>query len=234
MRRTTFLTLLSALLLSPLAAQSQPEGWVLPFGLAYQPDVGDFNQVFRRHNLPEARTRHYGWGIEMRSLVNGFLVGPMFFRTWDDVHSDSFQLRTEATGIFGELGYKVAPSKFLTIVPMFGLGTLNQSFTFRQRTGAMPFDTLLERNNMTRVVSISHGMKFTGLAALELTLLASTKTGRYGLALRGGYLYSPLSLTWQQSNGSPVSGAPESRISGPFFSAGIVLMPEPETEASYP
>ncbi|MEO0074308.1 MAG: hypothetical protein ABIK43_06620 [candidate division WOR-3 bacterium] len=208
------------------------EGWLIPFAAAYQPDVDKFNAVFARHGLPVAAKRQFGWGIEIRSATGGFLVGPLFFRTWHDASNTSFQLRSEALGIFGEIGLKLTPIRLLTLVPMIGIGGINHSFAIQERSGDKTLDSLIEHPG--RVVNISPGMKLGGMAALELGLIARTNSGNYGLALRAGYLYSPLELVWRQSNGSEVTGVPDTRLGGLFFSAGLVLMPEPQTVSSYP
>jgi len=214
---------------APALAQDSPEAWLIPFAAAYQPDVSWFNDEFANseHALPEVRSRHYGWGLELRSLSGSFLFGPLFFRTWDDVEGSSYKLRTEATGIFGELGVKLAPASFLTIVPMFGLGGLSQSFNIRAKSDTVSFHELL--NGSPQVVSITPGMKPAGLGALEVGLFVNTKAGRFGLALRGGYIYSPFSLTWHLANGAQVTDVPDSHLGGLFFSAGLLLMPEAQT-----
>ena len=163
--------------------------------------------------------------------AGGLLVGPLFFRTWDDVENDCFQLRTDATGIMGEAALKVPLFGFLTVVPMVGLGGLSQSFAIRERTGKLSLDSLLGAPG--RTASVSPGMKLAGLAALELDLAVRTVSGRYGVALRGGYLYSPVGLTWRLSNGAEVTGTPKAHLGGPFFSVGLLILPEPQvTEVS--
>jgi hypothetical protein len=220
MRITLVVLFLAVLAAVPARADSSPEAWLIPFAVAYQPSVSDFNTKLAGQGWPEARSRHFGWGLELRSLTGSFLVGPLFFRTLDDVENDSFQLRTSATGIFGELGIKLAPVSFLTIVPMLGIGGLSQSFGLCEKSsGSVPFDSLL------RTASFSSGMQLTGMGALELGFAVTTKAGRFGLALRGGYLYSPFSPTWRLANGAQVSDAPDARLGGPFFSAGLLLMP---------
>ena len=211
-------------------AQGSPEGWLVPFAAAYQPRVAGFNRQFDSLGFPGASSRHYGWGIELRSLVSGFLIGPMFFRTWDDVESDRWQLRTDATGIFGNVGLKLAPADFIIIVPSIGLGGLNQSFTIREKSSAVPIESL--NGGAPEVISMSPGMKLAGLASLELDLTIRASTGRYGLSLRGGYLYSPLGLTWRLANGAEVRGTPSDKLGGPFFSAGILIMPDAQTSAA--
>jgi hypothetical protein len=225
MRITLIVLLLAAL--APARAQDAPEAWLIPFAAAYQPSVSGFNAKFAEHGMPEARSRHFGWGLELRSLTGSFLIGPLFFRTLDDVENDSLQLRTDATGIFGELGVKLAPAKFLTIVPLLGLGGLSQSFSLREKTGSIGFDTLF--GSAPENLSLSPGMKLAGMGALELGLIATTKAGRFGIALRGGYLYSPFNPTWHLSNGAEVSDAPDAHLGGPFFSVGLLLMPEAQT-----
>jgi hypothetical protein len=227
MRITLMVLFLAVLAAVPARADDAPEAWLIPFAAAYQPSVSGFNAKFAEHGMPEARSRHFGWGLELRSRVGSFLVGPLFFRTLDDAETDSYGLRTDATGIFGELGVRLAPAKFLTIVPLLGLGGLSQSFSLRARTGGVNFDTLL--NGSPQVVDISPGMKLAGMGALELGLIADTKAGRFGVALRGGYIYSPISPTWRLSNGAQVTGVPDSGLGGPFFSVGLLLMPEAET-----
>ena len=213
----------------PAPAQDSPEAWLIPFAAAYQPDVSWFNDEFAgpEHNVPEVRSRHYGWGLELRSLSGSFLFGPLFFRTWDDSENSSYQLRTDATGIFGELGVRLVPVSFLTIVPMLGVGGLSQSFNIRARSDTISFPELLKGS--PQVVSITPGMKLAGLGALELGLAASTNAGRFGIALRGGYIYSPFSPTWRLANGARVTDVPDSRLGGLFFSAGLLLMPEAQT-----
>ncbi len=222
MRRIVWLLLLAA-----FTAASAQEGWLVPFAAAYQPDIGGFNSRFADHNLPQANSRHYGWGIEIRSLVNNLLVGPMFFRTWDDVENDGFHLRTEASAILGQVGMKITPFDFLSIVPMVGAGGLSQSFSIRARTEDLSLEELLSAPGQT--ATISSGMKLAGIAALEIGLSANTSSGRYGLALRAGYLYSPLSIAWHLSNGAEVTDTPAAKLAGPFFSVGLLILPAPQT-----
>jgi hypothetical protein len=223
--RISTLALFIALAAAPLAAQ---EAWLIPFAAGFSPDVGGFNTAFADAGLPRTATRQYGWGIELRSYVAGLLIGPLYFRTWDDAESNDYQLRADATGILGAVGLRIAPFSFLTIVPQLGVGGVNQSFTIREKSGATPLPDLLA--DPGRTVTISPGMKLAGLAALELGASFATDAGRYGLALRGGYLYSPSRLDWRLSNGAPLTGTPASRIAGPFISAGILLMPAPSVE----
>jgi len=226
MRIVSFVLLLALVL--PALAEDGPEAWLIPFAVAYHPQVSGFNTAFARHNLPQAHSRHFGWGLELRSLSGAFLVGPLFFRTWNDVENDGYRLRTDATGIFGELGVKLSPASFLAIVPMLGLGGINQSFHLRAKTGSIPFDSLLG-NSSPQVVSITPGMKLAGMGALELGVVAGTKAGRFGLALRGGYLYSPFAPTWRLANGAEVAGAPADRLGGLFISAGLLMLPAAQT-----
>lgn len=208
----------------PALAQSSPEAQLIPFAAAYQPQVDGFNKVFAKHGMPTAGSRELGWGLELRTLTGSFLVGPMFFKTWNDAENNSYELRTDATGIFGELGVKLAPASFLSIVPQLGVGGLNQSFNLRAKTEGISLDSLLGVT-APQTVNISPGMKVAGFGALELGLIANTKTGGLGLTLRGGYMYSPFNLTWHLANGAIVTGVPESHLGGPFFSVGLLLMP---------
>jgi hypothetical protein len=227
MRITLMVLFLAVLAAAPARADDSPEAWLIPFAAAYQPSVSGFNTKLADNGWPEARSRHFGWGLELRSLTGSFLVGPLFFKTQDDVENDSFQLRTDATGIFGELGVKLSPAGFLTIVPLVGLGGLNQSFGLREKSsGSVPFDSLL------RAASFASGMRLAGMGALELGLVATTKAGRFGIALRGGYLYSPFNLTWHLANGAEVNDAPDTHLGGPFFSAGLLLMPAAQTSSA--
>ena len=219
-------------LIAPALAQESTEGWLIPFAAAYQPDIGEFNRLFAEHHRPQARDRHYGWGVELRSLSGRFLVGPLFFRTWDDVQDDNFQLRTDAFAIMGELGLNIAPFNFLRLVPMIGLGGLNHSFTFRERTGDLTLDSLLQAPG--RTASFSPGIKAAGLAAFELGVSFPTPQASYGVALRAGYLYSPLRLTWRLANGAEITGAPDTKLGGPFFSLGILLIPQAQTSSFSP
>lgn len=216
----------------PALAEDSPEAWLIPFAAAYQPPVGDFNAAFGEHGMPGAQSRHYGWGLELRSLTGSFLVGPLFFKTWDDAENDSFQLRTDATGIFGEVGVKLAPASFLTIVPMLGVGGLSQSFAMRKKTpgNGIEFDSLF--GNEPDNLSLSTGMRLAGMGAIELGLAASTSAGRIGLALRGGYLYSPFSPNWHLPSGTQITGAPDDKLGGLFFSVGLLLMPAAQTASS--
>lgn len=218
---------------TPLLAEESPEGWLIPFGCAFQPDISGIKEVFARHNLPVPGERLYGWGCEIRSLVSrNILIGPLFFTTWDEVRTDSFQLRTEALGLMAEAGLKLELLDFLTVVPMLGLGGVKESFSLRRLGGSVNFDSLLVAPGQN--ASISPGFKATGLAALELGLAFNTNAGRFGVALRGGYLYSPLELVWRLANGSEVTGVPRSLIRGPFYSAGILFMPAAQTAQTYP
>ncbi|MEO0081266.1 MAG: hypothetical protein ABIL25_03105 [candidate division WOR-3 bacterium] len=212
-----------AVLILTVTVASGQEAWLIPFAAAFQPDIRGFNQSFAGHGLPMAATRHYGWGIEVRSLVDNILLGPMFFRTWDDASTDSFHLRTEASGMFAEAGLKLVPTSFLTITPIIGAGGLSQSFSIRARTGDLNFEELLGAPG--QAATILSGMKLTGLAALEFGLATRTTSGRYGLAVRAGYLYSPLSVTWHLVNGARIVGTPAVKLAGPFFSLGLLLMP---------
>ena len=218
--------LIVCLVAAAAPAADSPEAWLIPFAAAYQPPVASFNSAFASRGV-QARSRHFGWGVELRSLTGSFLVGPLFFKTWDDVEAGSYRLRTDATGIFGEMGLKLAPVSFLTIVPQLGLGGLSQSFGMREKTGDIGFDTLF--GNVPGNLSLSAGTKLAGLAALELGLAVNSKSGRLGIALRGGYLYSPFTPTWRLANGAAVSAAPKDKLGGLFFSAGLLFMPQAET-----
>jgi len=211
----------------PALAASSPEAWLIPFAAAYQPPVSGFNSAFANHGMPEAQSRHYGWGLELRTVTGSFLVGPLFFKTWDDVENSSYHLRTDATGILGEAGVKLAPASFLTIVPMLGVGGLSQSFGVRNKTDSLVFNAPIW--NVPENLSLSTGMKLAGMAALELGLIADSKSGRIGVALRGGYLYSPFTTTWHLASGAAVKNAPADRLGGLFFSAGLLLMPQAQT-----
>jgi hypothetical protein len=217
-------------LFSPLAAQGSSEAWLLPFAAAYQPSVSAFNAAFAAAGLPGARARHYGWGIELRSLVSGVLIGPMYFHTGDAVAGDSFSLSTASDGILGTVGIKIAPFSFLAIVPQLGVGGINQSYTICQRSGDVALPDLL--GDPGRSAVLSPGMKLGGLGALELDLSATVASGTYGLSLRGGYLYSPFRLDWRLNGGSSITGVPDTKLGGPFFSAGIVIMPAPEVQTT--
>ena len=211
----------------PALAADSPEAWLIPFAAAYQPPVGGFNSAFASHGMPEARDRHFGWGLELRTLTRSFLVGPLFFKTWDDVDDGSHHLRTDATGIFGEVGVRLAPASFLTIVPLLGVGGLSQSFGMRVRRDSIWLDSLLI--DAPDNVSLSAGTKLAGMGALELGLIANSNSGRIGIALRGGYLYSPFSPTWRIVNGAVVRNAPNDHLGGWFFSVGLLLMPQAQT-----
>ncbi|MEO0085831.1 MAG: hypothetical protein ABIK37_04295 [candidate division WOR-3 bacterium] len=215
------------------AEEASPEGWLIPFACAFEPDIAGINSTFARHNLPEADSRLFGWGCEIRSLVSrDILFGPLFFTTWNETSNDSFRLRTEALGLMAEAGFKLDLFNFMTVVPMLGLGGVREAFALRKNTGAVNIDSLLVAPGQN--ANLSTGFKATGLAALELGLAFNTEAGRFGLALRGGYLYSPLELVWRLANGSEVTGVPRSLIRGPFYSAGILLMPAAQTTQTYP
>ncbi|MCX7732873.1 MAG: hypothetical protein N2248_06920 [candidate division WOR-3 bacterium] len=211
-----------------LSAQ-EPEAWLVPFGCAFEHDIQEFNQVFVRNNLPEFSRRIYGWGVELRSLAGGnILIGPMYFRVQEQVRNDSFQLRTETWSIMGEAGLKLPIFGFMTVTPMIGLGGVQPAFQVKQLKGDVELDSLLKAPG--RMASFSPGIKLAGLAALEISLNLPTKAGKYGVALRGGYLYSPFALRWCLPDGSEVRGAPDSRIRGFWVSAGLTLIPAPEVE----
>ncbi|HTW92862.1 MAG TPA: hypothetical protein VMH22_14315 [bacterium] len=215
----------------PTSAQNSAEAWLIPFAAAYQPQVAGFNKAFANHGMPASASRHYGWGIELRALTGSFLIGPLFFRTWDDAENSSYELRTDANGIFGEAGLKLAPASFLTIVPLLGLGGLSQSFGLRSKSSAQaPLDSLL--GDLPRTASFSSGLRPAGMGALELGLILNTKAGRIGITVRGGYLYSPFTPTWHLSNDAEVSDAPVTHLGGPFYSVGLLLMPEAQNETS--
>ncbi|MBN2465697.1 hypothetical protein JXD38_08785 [candidate division WOR-3 bacterium] len=228
--RITIIVLLLAVTL-PALAQDSPEAWLIPFAAAYQPPVNGFNAVFAKpeYGMPQARSRHFGWGIELRTLTgSSLLVGPLFFKTWDDVDNGSYRLRTDATGIFGEAGLRLAPFSFLTIVPTLGVGGLSQSFSLRKNLGdTINIDTLF--SNIQGNLSFASGTKLAGMAALELGFAANSSSGRIGVTLRGGYLYSPFRPAWRIANGALISGAPNDCLGGWFFSVGLLLMPQAQT-----
>jgi len=221
-------TLTLIFLITGIAYPQEPEGWLIPFSCAYQPDLSGFNHRFIAQGLPQAKNRLYGWGIELRSCVsNNILLGPLYFRTWDNVENEKLHLHTETWGILGEFGIKLPIFKFLTIVPLIGIGGVQPSFHLRQKTGDLNLDSLLTAPG--KIAVISPGIKLTGMAAFEVNLLIPTTTGSYGLSLRSGYLYSPLHLDWRLANGARITNTPDSKIQGPWFSLGITLIPAPET-----
>lgn len=221
------LVLFLAAAAAPVLAADSPEVWLIPFAAAYQPPVNGFNAAFADNGMPTASSRHFGWGLELRTLAGKFLVGPMFFKTWNDVDDDSYHLRTDATGIFGEVGLKIAPASFLTIVPMLGVGGLSQAFDLREKTDSIAFNKLF--GNVPENLSFATGTKLAGMGALELGFIANSKTGGIGIALRGGYLYSPFDPNWHLSNGTRITGAPGDKLGGLFFSVGLLLIPPVQT-----
>ncbi len=226
MRKALLLIIIAA------CAATAQEGWVIPFAVGYRPDIAGFNAEFAAHDLPEAAVNHYGWGIEIRSLVGNLLVGPLYMRAWDDAETEEFHLRTDASAVLGEVGYKIAPLSFLTLVPMVGVGGLSQTFSIRSLTGDIGLDSLLRAPAQN--AAIQSGMKLAGMAALELGLAATIGDARYGLALRGGYIYSPADPGWHLSNGSRIAGAPDGHLGGPFASLGLMLLPAAQTQSTGP
>ncbi len=211
----------------PEPAVAAPEAWLVPFACAYQPDIAEFNRRFASYGIPAASLRHYGWGVEIRSVVgNNFLVGPMLFRTRDVVANETIQLRTETNAIFALAGWKLPLFRFLTIVPIVGLGGVQPVFQITEKTGDIPLESLLTAPG--KIATLSPGFKPTGIAALELNLLVPTGSGNYGISLRGGYLYSPFPLNWRLPSGARVTSTPDTKIRGPWFSAGITLIPAAE------
>lgn len=231
MQKLTGLLVLSLLLAVPAPAQDSPEGWLIPYAFAWQPPVAGFNSAFAGVGAPGARARHFGWGIELRSLIGGgFLLGPMYFSSTDRVENDSFQLTTNSNGLFGELGYRIGIANVVTIVPMVGVGGLSQAYHVRRDPADMSLEELLRSREAQ--VDVSTAMKLTGLAALELGFAASTKAGRFGLALRGGYLYSPFAPDWRSGTGGRVTGTPDGTLKGPFASVGLLFLPAAEVSSS--
>ncbi|MFO7675204.1 MAG: hypothetical protein R6X12_02640 [bacterium] len=227
MKKTTLLLALVLALAAPAAAQ---EGWLVPFAAAYQPGLAGFRSAFSRHELPLPAERQFGWGVELRTLVNGFLLGPLYLRTWSDTETGEFHLRSEASAVMGEVGFQLSPAGWLSLIPMVGVGGLSQSLHLRSRTGELPLEELL--GNPGQDAGIVSGLKFAGLAAIELGLAAPTESGRYGVAARIGYLYSPLDPTWHLANGSRITGAPRTGLRGPFLTLGLLIMPSAEVATS--
>jgi hypothetical protein len=190
------------------------------------------NSRFAAGSIPQLSERQFGWGIELRTLVSGILFGPLYMRSWAEASDSSYGVRTDATSLFGTAGIKIAPFPFFTIVPSIGVGGLNQSYSIHERSGDVALPDLL--GDPGRTVTFSPGMRLAGLAALELCLSVNTTAGRYGLALRGGYVYSPFNLTWRLGSGSRLTDVPATHLGGPFVSAGIALMPAPVTESRSP
>jgi hypothetical protein len=222
---------LAAASVAVAAAQDSPEAWVVPFAVAHQPTcIPAFNDRLAGH-VPLPGERQLGWGIEVRTLVSHILVGPLYMRAWSEASDTSYTVRTDMTSLFGTAGFKIAPFSFIAIVPTIGIGGVNQTFSIHER-GDIALDSLL--SNPGRTATFSPGMKLAGLAALDLCLSVNTTAGRYGLDLRGGWLYSPFSLDWRLGGGSDLTGVPATRLGGPFVSAGIALLPSPVTESSSP
>lgn len=233
MRKLPGLLSLALLLSAPAAAQ---EAWLIPYAFAWQPPVTGFNAAFAAAypgHAPAARARHFGWGIDLRSHIGGnFLFGPMFFTTTDRVETDSFKLSTGSTGLFGQLAYRIGIADVVTIVPMVGVGGLDQRWHLRRATGEMSLEELLHSRESQ--IDIVTKMKLTGLAALELGFAANTKAGRFGIALRGGYLYSPFEPDWRTGSGDRITGTPDVKLAGPFASVGLMLLPAAEVSSSTP
>lgn len=211
-----------------VAAQDSPEAWLIPFAAGYAPTtLPAFNNRFAGTTplLPE---RQFGWGIELRALASNLLIGPLYMRTSSEATGAGRSVRSDATAIFGTAGLKISPFSFLTLVPAIGIGGLNQSFAIHELSGNTGLDSLLRTPG--RSISFSPGTQLAGLAALELCLAVNTTAGRYGLDLRGGYLYSPFNLTWRLSSGGHLTGVPQTHLGGPFATVGIALLPAPVTE----
>jgi len=216
-------------LTAPTRAQ---EAWLVPFAVGYRPELTGFREAFSRssQNLPQPAENQLGWGIEIRSLASGFLLGPMYMRTWSDAESDSWRLRTESNALFGTLGYKLSPTTWLSVVPMLGVGGISQSLHLRARTGDLPLDTLLLGPGQD--ADIGTGLKFAGLASFELGLAFPTSSGSYGLSTRLGYIYSPLRPDWHLASGGRLRDAPTTGQRGPFVSIGLLVIPAPEVSTT--
>lgn len=233
--KRTGISLGLVLLLAPAgtvtAAESGPEGWLIPFAFGWRPPVAGFNAVFRNNAVPETRQNHFGWGVELRSLVGGgMLAGPMYFNTTDEAGNDSFQLRVNSTGIFGEIAYRLEIARVILVVPMVGVGGLGQKYHLRRRVGERTLEELLQSRESQ--VDINSAMKLAGMAALELGLTANTRAGRFGVALRGGYLYSPFDPDWRSGTGERIRNTPAGTLRGPFVSVGLLLLPAAEVSAT--
>ncbi len=214
-------------LISSISLAQEPEAWLIPFSCIYQPDLRGFNERFAALELPTTGEQLYGWGIELRSGVGKhILFGPLYFRTRNRSENEKISLHTETWGVLGELGIKIPLFKFLTLVPIVGIGGVQPGFQIRQKTGDLKFDSLLTAPG--KIAILSPGLKPAGMGALEINLFLPTTTGSYGLSLRAGYLYSPFNLDWRLANGARIIDPPDSKIKGPWFSLGIALVPAPE------
>ena len=210
--------LLPVLIAFPLRAGSVSGGFGgFEFGsISY--DAGDLNERFGNAGIEEIKDMVYTWGGRGYGIISNVLIGGSGRGGKIRTESDSVTLNIDiGYGLF-EVGYILPLGGKLAFCPTVGIGGKSISLSARPDLGDVNFDDLLIPAGAGRTSRVS-----TSGTIISLSLAGLFRLGSFiDLFARAGYSYD-FGGDWKIEDGAMLKDAPDFKLSGTSFSAGIMF-----------
>ena len=177
----------------------------------------ELNTLLRNHNLdtigkPQFEFGGGGWGQAKRMRIGGYGMGGA-----KTVSNESLDVEVGYGAGFFELGYSIICTKHFMLTPLIGIGGYGLSLKITPKYNRpTSLDGLL-----TSPWSIASASK--GGFAMYPGLSIDIPISFFGLSLKGGYMWSPMSGPWTVENLGSIGNDPDPKPNGLFASAGIML-----------
>lgn len=186
------------------------------FVLSYMmPDLTELSDRFDDQGLPELKDEVItygggGWG------GTNLMVGGWGFGGSTRVDNEAVAVKLFYGGGFFEPGYFINIYRGFGVMPSVGIGGTTVSMELRPRLGDVDFDTLLVNPGRTSKVSYA-----TFTVAPSLTILIPIEF--MALQIKGGYMWSPFTGSWELEDGADLWNAPDIEPSGIYASVGLLF-----------
>ncbi|MCX7757726.1 MAG: PDZ domain-containing protein [candidate division WOR-3 bacterium] len=178
----------------------------------------ELNNLFALNFIPNLKRNHFMFGGGGYAQINRIRIGGYGVGGVQSVNND--QLNIEAglgIGVF-ELGYSVVYTKGLLLTPYLGIGGGGISLKITP-LGNRParLDDILGLNANFGVSKVSKGglILLPGIS-LDIPLIFT------GLSFKAGYLYSPLSGSWEHEDYGQIAG-PDFNLQGIYTSLNVLF-----------
>jgi membrane-associated protease RseP (regulator of RpoE activity) len=177
-------------------------------------DYKNINTVFQNHNLPSLKREHFmfgggGYGQIERIRIGGYGVGGT-----QSVGNDSLNVDLSLGLGFFELGYSLVYTKHFLMTPFLGIGGGGITLKITPLTPRpTSLDDILTTPTGVNKVTKSGLVLHPGLA-IDIPLSFT------GLSIKAGYLYSPVTGSWQLEDQGKING-PDFNLQGFYTSLNI-------------
>lgn len=176
----------------------------------------DFNSYLSSHEFEQLGNNTFMFGGGGVGQYGRAIVGGYGFGGGQTVASGNDAMDISYGGGFFELGYLPLSLKHLKLGAVLGLGSTGFTIRRYSTTEIEPFDSLL-------VHGVNHWEITNSAFALAPALLVQVPINWIGIALKGGYLYSPSDNNWRLDDRPLGAPKPALRSSGPFLSLQVTL-----------